>query len=581
MRKIPTFITALVLPVVPILIAAPSQAAGNVICVGSPSGVACDDSAATIGAAIVKANNNSGADTIRVAAGTYSDGPYQLSSGTTLQGAGDATILTLAAGGPQTYVTTSSAAVRDLKVKLNSTTTDNDIAISSSAGSTIANVTVDGAGVGNARGLVLSSTEVSGSTVVMTGAGSVAAYGGGSVTIADSTLTADSGYIHSAPSTTDVLSRVTLHLLAGFGVSTDSGTVEIDNSVVDLGTSNGSALQAANYNNSTSFKAIDADHVTIVGGGASSRGVWSYAAATGAQQVSAVTLTNSIVRGPATSLAADAGNDGAQGGSSSATLAVTYTDYQTKGGTISAHGTGGVTTGTGAVANVDPLFVNPGAGNWHLSPGSAAIDAGNPAAGAAATDRDNHMRVQDGDANGTAIGDLGAYEVDDLVAPQTTIASGPGTRTRDTSPTFAFASDQGAVFECQVDAGPYVLCASPFTTATLSDGVHVFRVRATDQADNTDTTPAIRAVTVDTKAPGTRFTLKPGKTISVRKVRFKFASTEAGSHFACRLDRGAWKACRSPRAFTVAKGTHVFSVRAADLAGNVDKTPAVYRFKRK
>jgi hypothetical protein len=43
----------------------------------------------------------------------------------------------------------------------------------------------------------------------------------------------------------------------------------------------------------------------------------------------------------------------------------------------------------------------------------------------------------------------------------------------------------------------------------------------------------------------------------------------------CRIDRGLWRACRSPRTYrNLKKGLHTFRVRARDAAGNVDATPA-------
>jgi hypothetical protein len=58
--------------------------------------------------------------------------------------------------------------------------------------------------------------------------------------------------------------------------------------------------------------------------------------------------------------------------------------------------------------SVDPLL----AGDYHLSPGSPAIDAGdNTPAGLPARDLDGNERRFDGDANGSAIADLGVYEV--------------------------------------------------------------------------------------------------------------------------------------------------------------------------
>jgi hypothetical protein len=80
-------------------------------------------------------------------------------------------------------------------------------------------------------------------------------------------------------------------------------------------------------------------------------------------------------------------------------------------------------------------------------------------------------------------------------------------------------------------------------------------------------------------APGTSLRKKPPKVTRKRKAKFRFASTESGSTFLCKLDRKPYRPCRSPATFTVRPGRHRFRVKAVDAAGNVDATPASFRWK--
>jgi hypothetical protein len=80
---------------------------------------------------------------------------------------------------------------------------------------------------------------------------------------------------------------------------------------------------------------------------------------------------------------------------------------------------------------------------------------------------------------------------------------------------------------------------------------------------------------VDTTAPETTITSGPGTTTTATAASFGFSASEAGSTLACKLDAEGWGACTSPRAYSgLTVGSHVFSVRATDAAGNTDGSPA-------
>lgn len=80
--------------------------------------------------------------------------------------------------------------------------------------------------------------------------------------------------------------------------------------------------------------------------------------------------------------------------------------------------------------------------------------------------------------------------------------------------------------------------------------------------------------TPDTTPPQTTVTLGLGGAYH-QDTFFWFVSSEAGSRFQCRFDRGSWNSCDSPLKYAmVPEGTHTLEVRATDAAGNVDPTPA-------
>ena len=76
-------------------------------------------------------------------------------------------------------------------------------------------------------------------------------------------------------------------------------------------------------------------------------------------------------------------------------------------------------------------------------------------------------------------------------------------------------------------------------------------------------------------APDTTIDSGPSGTTSSNSASVGSNSTESGSSFECRLDGGAWVACSSPMDYTgLATGSHTFQVRATDVAGNIDASPA-------
>ena len=112
------------------------------------------------------------------------------------------------------------------------------------------------------------------------------------------------------------------------------------------------------------------------------------------------TILGSIVRGAATDLAiGPILSDTAQSGQ----ITVAASDFATR----SASGVTELSGNTGA----DPLWVDRPGGDYRLQPGSPLIDhGGDEAVTSGETDLAGHPRVLDGDGDGTAARDAGAYE---------------------------------------------------------------------------------------------------------------------------------------------------------------------------
>jgi hypothetical protein len=82
-------------------------------------------------------------------------------------------------------------------------------------------------------------------------------------------------------------------------------------------------------------------------------------------------------------------------------------------------------TGVDGNLSADPLFVDASQGNYRLRPGSPAVDAGS-AVDAPDADLDGNPRPVDGNGDGTATVDIGAYELQAAGARRVTIDVRPG-----------------------------------------------------------------------------------------------------------------------------------------------------------
>lgn len=122
-----------------------------------------------------------------------------------------------------------------------------------------------------------------------------------------------------------------------------------------------------------------------------------------------------------------------------------------------------------------------------LLPGSPAIDSGN--AFGVTVDQRQLPRPSDFGAVPNALGsdgsDIGAFELEDEIAPTAKIETGPLPRSRRVRARFTFSSNEpGSRFECRIDRHPSFECSSPFTRRVRRNRGHLFEVEAIDAAGN-------------------------------------------------------------------------------------------------
>ena len=185
------------------------------------------------------------------------------------------------------------------------------------------------------------------------------------------------------------------------------------------------------------------------------------------------------------------------------------------------------------------------------------------------------------------------WEVQDVEPPDTTILSvvflGLTDLVEPNSLRFELAgTDNGTVaweleFECSLDGGPWEGCDIPFHYLPLEDltgGNHELRVRAVDDFDNVDPTPAVHTFTTEA-APETTILSGPPAESGATEATFTFSADLPGATFECSLDLGPFVPCTSGQTFTgIPHGLHEMHVRARSAGGSaVEQTPAEYAFE--
>jgi hypothetical protein len=140
-------------------------------------------------------------------------------------------------------------------------------------------------------------------------------------------------------------------------------------------------------------------------------------------------------------------------------------------------------------------------------------------------------------------------------------------------------------------SSPYGLAVSPDDTSVYvtSSGDSAVNQFSREQAPPVVVPPTEPppGSTPDTVAPDTVKGEGPKRKVKTHKrkakVSFKFSSTEPNTTFQCALDAASPTGCTSPAKTKIKakrkKRKHTFAVAAVDPAGNVDQTPALFKFK--
>jgi hypothetical protein len=401
-----------------LLVAAPSaSASSDTFCVPNP-GTGCTNHAALgLQAALSDATNDTINATVKIAAGTYTcpSGGFTVSNpnGNHISvigaGAGQTTLdcsPTFDNSSSEVGLITADGGVTISRLRIHIPTGlnqygDSHVGMWLSGGATAAHVTIDSdpAATGP-QGAELLASAIRNSTISLpTNQNDSAIFAFNGSTIDRVSASAGGGVIFGETFT------VTRSTVTGpWAVSTDNGTAHVYDSLLDVspgGSISGLfGLVAEQPNNGASTPTIIARNVTIVGGGGGSVGAAAIANYTG--QVAGVTLTDSVISGPATALSRSA-NLG------QANLTTNYDDYPA--GTYA--GTGSGSTTESHVLHVNPDFLNPAMGAFALAAGSPLIDAGTPgglSSGEPRTDLIGLPRILAGKGTCTARRDIGAYE---------------------------------------------------------------------------------------------------------------------------------------------------------------------------
>ena len=161
----------------------------------------------------------------------------------------------------------------------------------------------------------------------------------------------------------------------------------------------------------------------------------------------------------------------------------------------------------------------------------------------------------------------------DATAPETTIDAGPSGIVQTPDVTFEFSTDDPtAGFECNLDDTGFTPCTSPMDITGLSDGGHVFDVRAVDPVGNEDPSPAAARSSSTPALRWSRRSKRPPSPSNDDTPSWDLTG-EAGATFECKLEKGGDRPLGLAQLWLAGdvhddrRGRHVHLVRQPDRSG--------------
>lgn len=304
--------------------------------------------------------------------------------------------------------------------------------------------------------------------------------------------------------------------ISGFfrGIEIDDGGFFLTNTLIDMGDKNGAlGIDAFNGTSSSSISA-NASRVTIVGRGPNQT----------ALSIGAGAIATQIFSGGFSDLVLFAAGESSTGlvcVGGGVSVATTINSYAIRGADTDFSGCSPLRLNKTDLTALDPGFRDFNGGDYRLRPTSPLVDSGFAGEIISPDERDltGAARVVDGDANGVATVDLGAFEYQRTAPTVSASASPQPCQSREVcgfTATGADADGEVLTFAWTFDDGATATGASA-SHAFATAGAHTATVTATDEAGLTASSTVVVSAA---PLPSAKVTAKPKKSFAQKKKGF-------------------------------------------------------------